>query len=514
MFVNLTAFPLSEKVNLIMKNFRRICGFKLLAVLTSPLLAPVDIMAEEPTKLETKPEAVAAWLRSNSLSDVGQLANGRVKQFEPPEGYKPVAVKLQTLKDKPKGVQLNFAILPGQWKGAEQWSSWGDAICASDGNFYCSLGDHASKHGHVFLVKVDPKSRTSNVVVDLTKEAGPLDKTRYAPGMVQGPLVEHKGWLYFSGYPGAEKYTKHEFGYDGDSLMRYNITTGQVENLGKPVKDCSYPVYQVIERKNKLLLYGMTTPGLELGGKAKSPGVFFVYDIQGKNLIFQGQEDLKPAHARAFITTSDGRAYYSANSGGKSKMVKYDPATNKLSLLNAELPGDGSMRAASRVDSKGVAYGITPDSGAVFAFDTKTETVKPIGDVFVWTPDEALIAKKGSMYGYTAVAKLDPTERFLYVVPRSFKGADGFGCPVVRIDVQTGKKETVCQVLDAVRQETSLIPLGSFGSALSADGKQLLIVWNSCDPTWKNGGVKFSFADDRWALPILDIVTVTLLQLP
>lgn len=478
------------------------------------------------------------------------IAGARLpQQFEPPENYKPETTKLQLLKEKPNGVQIEFAVLPGQWKGAELWSCWGDAVHASDGNFYCSYGDHAGKHGHGFVVKIDPKAKTLDVVVDFNKVTGLTDPKKYAPGKIHGPLVEHGGWLYFGGYRGAEKYAIDQYGYDGDFFLRYHLKTGRVENLGVLVKDCSYPTYRILERDGKPLLYGLATPGNDLGGRDNWPEVLFVYDLEGRKLHFTGGKDYPLNVARAFILAPDGRAFYSTTlpaeptekaahaakvtaakakfkgqqltkelsaigprPKGRSVMVRYDPKNNTLEPLKAVIPGDGVMRGASRTGKNGVAYGVTQDTGEVFAFDTNTETLKPISDVIVWPTEPN--AARGHMSTYTTVLKLDPTDRYVYAVPRGHGGAEKVGSPVVRIDVQTGKKDTLCKLLDPVLKETGYMPMGSFGNALSADGKQFLIVWNGCDPKWAKGGAKYSYSEKRDGSPALDFSAVTLLTLP
>ena len=406
---------------------------------------------------------------------------------------------------------LDWAILPGQWRGGALWSSWGDALYASDGNFYCSIGDHHAPYGHSYIYRVNPKTRKIDLVVDFTKVLGTKfveggkTKELYAPGKIHGPLVEHGGWIYFSGYRGGLPYTTDKQQYDGDPLICYELATGKVENLGIPVPEVSHAAYRVVELDGKLCWCGLVQGGEDIGGN-KAPENFFVYNIADKKLVYY--DGPKANAARAFIITADGRAYYSttlppkaeqtaeydkkvaeaekgmegnkrkdkllkgaikkiARPTGPSILVMYDPKANKVVETKMVVPDDGVLRAATRVASNGIAYCVTVE-GTVFSVDTNRNTIQK---------EYGRIVPKGGN-GYTPVAKLDPTERYVYLLPGAHGLAHQDGSVVLRLDVATGKLKALAFLNDYFRGKEHYNLGGAFGTALSDDGSTLFINWN------------------------------------
>jgi len=378
---------------------------------------------------------------------------------------------------------IDFAVLPGQWEGAKLWSNWGDSLCGPDGNYYCSIGDHDGPHGHTYVYKVDPRAKTVEQIVDYNKVVG-MAKDKYAPGKIHGPIMAGgDGWLYFIGY--RARGTTEEYGYRGDWMLRYHVESGKVENVGIPVPYASVPTSKI--HLPSRIMYGLTAPGET--SPVKHPQ-FFAYYMDKKTLVFLGGP---PSNMpRAIFLTPDGRAYYSYDAaprprkperrrGEKGKtlrptstgsieayMVRYDPKLNCTQPTKARIPGDGILRAASRIDSNGVGYGITR-SGLVFAFDTKTETIRPITQVFVKGP------------GYTTACRLDPTETYLYYIPSAHGGSRQHGTAVIQLNVKTGRRKVVAFLNDYIRKEENYNLGGTFGLAMNEDGSQLFICWNGKD---------------------------------
>lgn len=401
------------------------------------------------------------------------------KQYAPPPGWTFEVAKLSTYRPAaeevlrpPGGVQgdfdiakappiLDFGILPGQWPGAELWSNWGDAAFASDGRFYCSIGDHSGPLGHAYVYRVDPNAGTMEMVVDFAKALGVTSPDRYAPGKIHGPLLElGDGWLYFAGYRGRYADTGKESGYTGDAMLRYHLGSGKVEDLGAPVAGCSHPIYRFHRATRRL--YGLSQPSKVIDG---TPPGLYVYDMAARKLIFNGGP--APNMARALMLAEDGRAYYST--GDKDgTLVRYDPKANAAQPTGIRVPGDGILRAASRQDDAGAICGISRD-GVVFAFDAKAEKVRTIGAVFVAGPR------------YTATCVLDPAGKYLYYAPGSHGGSSAAGTPVIQLNVRTARRKVLAFLNGYIRAKAGYNLGGTFGTALSADGGTFLLCWNGSD---------------------------------
>jgi len=352
---------------------------------------------------------------------------------------------------------VDFAVFPGQWEGARLWSSWGDSLFADDGKFYASIGDHAAPHGTAYVYRIDPESRTVQLVVDYNKAAGlPSEETKYTPGKIHGALVQAKdGWIYFFGYRGSVRRTGKETGYKGDWLLRYDPKSGKTENLGIAVPYSSVPVLVYCEANNSL--YGLSVPGKTMPDPATQ---FFRYDLEKRRLI--NRTAINPRGPRAMILADDGRAWFD---NGKSGLDRYDPESNKVQNTGVKIPGEGMLRAASRPDENGVAYCISKD-GVVFSFNTKTEKPKAITKAFVAGPL------------YTATCRLDSTERYFYYIPGAHGKSSRGGTPVIQLNVKTGQRKVIAFLNEFVRKKKNYNLGGTYGIALNADGSRLCVNFN------------------------------------
>lgn len=421
--------------------------------------------------------------------------------------FKPSAEEVLT---PPKGIQgdftiarvppvIDFAVLPGQWKGAKLWSNWGDAVHAVDGNFYGSIGDHDDPYGTSYVYQVNPRTRQIKLVVDYNRHVG-VKQGMYAPGKIHGPLMEGKdGWLYMIGYPGGVG-TTETYGYKGDWMLRYNVHSGEVQNLGVPVPYSSVPSSAILGSGK--VMYGLNTPGL---ARAAPERQFFAYDLDKREMIFFGGP--APSVSRAFMLAEDGRAWYTAD----GVVVRYDPTARRITRTNLRLPGmseeqmnaaktaaklksqgkkftppenlptGGVLRAASRPDKNGIVYGITKD-GHVFSFDTRSERVTPITKAFV-EENTASEERGGQVPLYTAVVRLSENGHYLYYIPSAHGGSRLHGTGVVQLDVRTGKRKVLAFLNDYIQKRTGYSLGGTFGLELNEDESQLFITWNgSGDP--------------------------------
>ena len=378
---------------------------------------------------------------------------------------------------------VRFGVLPGQWTGASLWSAWGDAIFASDTNFYCSIGDHAAPHGWAYVYQVNPRSGAIQMIVDVNQILK-IPAADYAPGKIHAPLMEHDGALLFAGYRGG-KGVDDEHHYKGDALIRWSLADGATTSFDPPATFCSFAA-SVIHAPSKSI-YGVGPGGARLNGEAR----FFVYDIEARKTRFCGTP--QPDVTRAIVVAPDGRAWYSSG-GGKdatSRFARYDPKTKKATLMDLAVPGN-MLRAASRCNDDGIAYCISND-GVLFTFDTRTEKVRVVGKSFDAGP------------AYTAVCKLSPDGRYLYYAPGAHGGADGVGCPVVQLDTRTNRRKVVAFLFDYLKGNANYHTGGSFGLDVSADGATLGICFN---------GWKMDETRSAQGLKSFDQVSVVLLDIP
>ncbi|MCO6455856.1 MAG: hypothetical protein J5I93_11215 [Pirellulaceae bacterium] len=374
--------------------------------------------------------------------------------LQPPDG---LSGDFQVARTPPR---LQFAVFPGQTEDARLWSSWGDALYASDGHFYTSLGDHDAPHGTAYVYRVDPAAGTVTLVVDYNRlmDRGP---TQYTPGKIHGAIVEgNERGLYFFGYRGSVRQTTAEADYQGDWLLRYDLQAGKAENLGIAVPFSSVPV--LAETPDRAGLYGLSVPGLTMPEPASQ---FFHYDLAKRRLLFHAPV---PADGpRCLVVGRDGLAWFGVRDepSGEGKLVCYDPVAAKLVETGLKIPGDGMLRAATHAGSDGVAWCISKD-GIVFALDTNRRKIRVLGPSFV----------AGKQYN--ATCRLDPSERFLYYVPEAHGGSSKIGSPVIQLDVKTGQRKVLAFLSETLRKQQAYNLGGTYGIALSDDGSQLMINWN------------------------------------
>lgn len=366
---------------------------------------------------------------------------------------------------------VRFGVLPGQYDGAELWSSWGDAVLASDGCFYTSIGDHDKPYGSAFIYKVDAERGTMRQVVNVNEVLGLTNSASYAPGKIHAPLVDGgDGWLYAVTYRGGAAAD-----FRGDWLLRYELAGGRAESLGIMVPECSVP--SMIYHAPSRMLYGLSVPGTNR--KEPAPA-FFAYSLEARKVVFSCPSLSGPS--RACFADAAGNVYWDSD----KRLGRYDVAAKKAAAPGAAIPGNGTLRAASAVSSKGIAYGITSD-GVVFAYDTKGGSIREIGKVFP------------SGGPYTAVCRLDPTERFLYYVPAAHGGTSKTGTAVVQLSLETGRPKVIAFMAEPLARLAGYSVGGTYGLALSADGSRLFIAWNGGRP----GGKSKDFG--LCAVTILDI---------
>lgn len=382
-----------------------------------------------------------------------------------PDGKKHVTITGAALLEAPphlqKGVEVAktapevvLLYLPGQTYAGRPWSNWGESLFA-DGAYYTAIGDHLAPRGNAFVYRFGPKKLEAERTVDVRKVLG-LPDGHYTPGKIHSRITRGSdGWLYFATHRGSTRTTTDANHYKGDWVLRHHPGTNRTEVVMQaPVSKHCIPVSAM--DGSRMIFYGSTHPGDNKGNPH-----FFALDLKAKKVLLDSDDG--PARAIA-VSPSTGRAYFVRRSD--DKLVRYDAATNKLTVLDAKL----GMRAASAETKGGIIYTVSQgkkgEASKAYALDTRTEKVCEVGPVAV-----------GSQQ-YVAAVALSPDGRFLYYAPGAHGGGDRDGTPVVQFDTRTGKRKVIAFLAKACAKY-GVTPKGTYGLALDDKGERLFVTWNA-----------------------------------
>jgi len=385
-----------------------------------------------------------------------------------------------TIAKKPPAIQ--FAKLPGQqdMPHAETWlySHWGDALAASDGNFYVAFGDHQAVPGQAWVCRLNPNSGRIDIVVDVNKVLKPA-KGEYSPGKIHAPLIDGgDGYIYFMPYRGSEKYADSPYGFAGGHLLRYHMESERTQDLGIPLPHCSVPHIVFDQTRGRLYLFGRYCPSMPEPRHNK----FGVYDLAEQQVVHIASNTCKPEEApRAAIVGGDGRVWYGTES---HVMAVYHPQSNKTFLTKTPVIADVRynrktkqeekyffLRTASEADEHGIAYCLTWDAH-YHAFNSKTGKFKPLGvRSFLEEVDKAKSL-------YTGSVEWGPGRKKLYYVPGSHGRSHFHGTALVQFDPSTRKHKVLAFLQEYVREKTGFPLGGTYGLAFNEDYSQLCILWN------------------------------------
>ncbi|KKM02520.1 hypothetical protein LCGC14_1783620 [marine sediment metagenome] len=121
----------------------------------------------------------------------------------------------------------------GQWQGI---------TAASDGNCYFSSSTHSIARGAGFH-KFNPETKEHTMLVeDMTLLCGEEGQGSQQ-GKIHSPIVEHKGWLYFSTH--LSNYWKEGIeNYPGAHLIGYEMATGKFRDFGIVLP--KYSIYSAV----------------------------------------------------------------------------------------------------------------------------------------------------------------------------------------------------------------------------------------------------------------------------
>ena len=332
------------------------------------------------------------------------------------------------------------------------WSSWGDGCLASNGKYYTAIGDHRGTDGNSYVYEYDPAKHSMTRIVSVAEAIG-QKPGEYGHGKIHSTIHEHKGSLYFATYWGKQKEVEAAYkkGYKGSLLLRFDLNSRKIENLGAIAEGRGLPGSALDHTRQLLYFYGVQ------GEK----GEVVVYDLNKRRLKFQGGSQYTTDH-RVFMMTKKGKVYFSDPNG---KLSFYDPDKNTIVTTPLILPGPkGRLRASAQATSQDKIYGMTR-AGRLFAFDSVNQTVKDLGPNF-----------RGGEY--TAAMVLSPDEKYVYFAPGSHGSAIKSGTPVVQYEIKTGRRKVIAFLLQPFIKEAGYFIAGNYNMQIDPKGAVLYATFN------------------------------------
>ncbi|CAN5483002.1 hypothetical protein BH23VER1_BH23VER1_34280 [soil metagenome] len=347
--------------------------------------------------------------------------------------------------------EVTFRFYPGQDHPGSPWSHWGDGS-VSGGIYYSAIGDHQKPKGTALVYAYDPADKALRTLVDIRKfleESDALaEDENYTSGKVHTRIeMGSDGWLYYAGHRGSTQTTDDAHGFRGERVFRTDPEGGTTEIVSAfPIAKHIIPTGML--DAERMLYYG----GTAAGDDAPDQGVWlFVLDLKSGEILLRAKDGPKRC---ALLSRTTGNLYWDGR--------RYDPNTNTIS----DAPGVPPIRSASAETADGTIYFTSDKSSEIFAFDVEDESVRPLGDAGV------------GQATYTTSLDIDPTGRYLYLVPGAHGQAAKDGTPVVQFDTESGRSKVLCFLVEPLREAAGYTPTGTFSSALSEDGGTLFVTWN------------------------------------
>ena len=259
------------------------------------------------------------------------------------------------------------------------------------------------------------------------------------------------GWLYYATDRGSTTVTNDAHGYKGEWVLRTNPQTLETRIVAThPIEKHTIPA-SVLDPK-RMIFYGGTAVGKDAPNQKIQ---FFALDVKTGKLLKTADDG--PYRVLIFSPTT-GCVFWQ----GK----KYDPATNEITTANVP-----HVRSASNETKDGWVYGTSETKADLWAYNTKTDELKPLGSGAVGSQE------------YIASVEVDPTGQFLYYVPGAHGGAAKDNSPIVQFNLKTRQKKIIAFVHNHFWDKYGYALDGSFGNALDEKGERFFISWDG----WRKG---------------------------
>ncbi|MFC1693741.1 hypothetical protein ACFL1R_09580 [Candidatus Latescibacterota bacterium] len=358
--------------------------------------------------------------------------------------------------------------------GKPTWGGWGDVNKGQDDCFYFSLGNHTYIGANGYIFKYDPATKTQSIVLDLQKLIG-WGPDEFGDSKLHGDLDIDPGgdmWmLSFFGPYTSEKYKEKE-AYRGSYLIRYNIFSGETENLGIPLDGATWPYHSYDWERG--LIFGVS----------HVIGYVIAYDTKARKMIYGGAppDNIKWYNRCVLLDRDTGKIYASdsimSNSGGNRTfggslhIVRWERKNNTFTRMESQMPENPvhGKRSALRAHTKRKDI-----DGAFWCFDY-------YGTIFKFYPEEDRIEVVGINWGdsgkYITNMCFSPKGRYIYYVADAATKGWRYGTPVIQYNTRTNRKKVIAFLNDFYLNKYGYSPGGTYGVELDKKGESLFFYVN------------------------------------
>ncbi|MBL8029622.1 MAG: PQQ-like beta-propeller repeat protein [Fibrobacteres bacterium] len=222
------------------------------------------------------------------------------------------------------------------------------------------------------------------------------------------------------------------YGKDSDGKLFSVKTAGanpEIKELGSPLK--GEGIFCIAISNNRKTIYGILTPS----------NTFFTYNItastfkiiKGAEIDSSSKSNAVSMHSgenvhlcKSLISDNSGRVY---GSTGMGRIFRFDPATESIAILKAELPYIQFRKATNRVESwartaDGTIYGGTSIDGILFKLNPENGTVTNLGKPTHAGNITSLIVDGSALFG---ICGTDPEYSHLFKYDAENGGFEDLG---------------------------------------------------------------------------------------
>jgi len=304
---------------------------------------------------------------------------------------------------------------------------------ASDGKIYYILSsDQYNVGGQMFVF--DPKTDTIKFLGDLTEICGEKGLNMIAQGKSHVRFYERNGKLYFSTHVGYYQLIEgmdrlpveapEAYGlFPGGHFLSYDLATEKFEDLatvpnGEGVVSMTMDterghMYGISWPTGRFLHYDLDSDNLKTFepvsglGEAGTPGVDFRSLCRSLFVV--------PETGSVYFSTAEGDVFtYNPNEGNLTKLANVDLKLDYFGKYDPTRPGSMcyNWRKIFWYAPENVAYGVHGNSGYLFRFDPKAESIE-IVDRITSLPSQRSGMFDQFSYGYLGF-QLGPDRETIY----------------------------------------------------------------------------------------------------
>jgi hypothetical protein len=362
------------------------------------------------------------------------------------------------------------------------WSAWSQSTYAPQtGCFYTAISDHRVFDARSYIVEFNPETGHQRIVLDVYK----LLKRKpgmAADGKIHGWLeVTDSGDLYFATYfvrwpqPIQKDW---DSGYEGGSIIRYNVVTEEAESLGAPLLHRSWPFHGMDAERGIFYAAGLN-------------GEFLAYDVLNRRMLYGGYcpPDMKWENRAVLVDAPTGCVFATnAVDDHTPRFIRYCPQSGEFTLMNCAAPGYPLPREGDNLprDNDNLRCHTARRSA-----DGSYYCMTYAGTMFKFRPDEdrtELLGMNWDNGRYCGSVCMSPDEGYLYYCP----GSHGMGSfdrvPVVQYDTTTRTKKVLAFLGPYYRDKYGYTLGGTFSISLLPDARSLFIAWYGRFETRMRGG--------------------------